>query len=143
MRAAEFAKLMSWKRSPPFNKKIKYSNDKLSFCLKSRFGGIFRCSFYTSIKEKTMEEFIGDAEWDGSQYIKFERINFTRVISHPHVGDDRPCLGGYTIPIYETFIYGEVNELIRLTQDFLNSKNEADMFYCRYCGYPDDDCECY
>ena len=127
---------MNWKKVPKYNRKVKYNDDlSFNFCLKSRFGGVFRFTFY------------GQPEVNSFLYpedVKVERVNFKGVISHYHISDDAPCWGGFEIPIKEVWYFGEIDELISLCQRFLDHHNEDDDYheYCTRCGYFQGECEC-
>lgn len=150
MTGSEFAKKVGWKKPPPYNRKIQYKEGGFSFCLKSKLGGIFRCSFSKNmIKFLIKEDISYDLEYDNvdEEYFSFTRIRYDvdrkNGVSHAHIQDHRPCLGGFFIPILDALKFGEIDNLIELCQRFLDTENKNDSYlYCSRCFELQDDCEC-
>lgn len=81
--------------------------------------------------------------------------------AHPHVSGERPCWGGYLIPIQKGLKNYDINFLIVTTLDFLNSCSNPGWYrpvmswlteseregyglqhLCPECGNTDEDCDC-
>jgi len=121
----------NFKKSSIKNSTIRYYENAITFVLRSVVEGVdlgrFRCVFYYTKCEKRP---------------RFESIDYPwRDYPHPHIEGDEPCLGSFRIPMMEALEYGEIEELIKLTHNFLNN-----VFDSRYCDVEDCDymeCGCF
>ena len=102
------------------SRKIKYDENIISFTLGSKIGrkklGKFKCTF-----DITSTIYYNLCTMDNLTYPN-------RPNPHPHIEEDEPCLGDFYIPMREALDSGELDELVRLSQLFLNSY--SDDYYC-------------
>lgn len=109
-------------RKPKKNRTVKYYKDRVEFVLRSKVAGIdlgrFRCSFYAlNVNHICLEENLDNVEFTSIDYPH-------RYNPHPHIEDNIPCLGDFSFLMMESLKFGEIGELINLTQQFLNHESE-------------------
>lgn len=125
-------------------RRVKYDENSITFTLKSKIDkhdlGKFECVY--------------DIRYNGHCDYSFcimRSINYPdRCVPHPHIEDMIPCFGSFFIPIKDALESGEIDEVVNLTQRFLNhqsysifatAREIAEEAYCPDCGLFNE-CEC-
>lgn len=116
---------------------LKITKNTLSFRVRSRLKGIgwftVKCNLdlarqfdqdYSVMND--MWTFISDTD---------------KLYPHPHIEEDRPCLGSFVIPLADAVYCSRVYEVVFLCKKFLNEYDDAgayvtyrDVVYCPDCG---------
>lgn len=124
-------------------RRVKYDESSITFTLTSKVNkhnlGKFRCTY--------------DLEYDVDYdyFCRIESVNYpNRAVPHPHIEETTPCFGSFFLPIKDALESGEIDEVVKLTQNFLNHSNDncfatidqiINESYCPDCGLFNE-CEC-